>query len=136
MFTLTPDPTASQALMRIDGKQASAQDGGWFGVANPANGQSLAAVPRAGGADVDSAVEAARRAFPGWRETDAGERGRALRRSDVLVENFRRGVLERLGPGCHHTQTTQCLLNASATAPGSRRSRSMPGHESCTGFSR
>jgi crotonobetainyl-CoA:carnitine CoA-transferase CaiB-like acyl-CoA transferase len=38
-----------------------------------------------------------RRAFPGWRETDAGERGRALRRSDVLVENFRQGVLERLG---------------------------------------
>jgi malonate-semialdehyde dehydrogenase (acetylating) / methylmalonate-semialdehyde dehydrogenase len=46
-------------------------------VMNPANGDVLAEVPLSTAADVDSAVHAAREAFPGWRATPPLERARA-----------------------------------------------------------
>jgi aldehyde dehydrogenase (NAD+) len=55
-------------------------------VINPATGDVLGRVPRGGGADVDLAVAAAQRAFPGWRDTDATSRGRLLTRWAELVD--------------------------------------------------
>ena len=46
-------------------------------VTNPATGDVLAEVPLSTAADVDSAVRAAREAFPGWRATPPLERARA-----------------------------------------------------------
>jgi acyl-CoA reductase-like NAD-dependent aldehyde dehydrogenase len=43
-------------------------------VINPANGKLVATVPCADEADVDLAVEAALKAFPGWRATYVGDR--------------------------------------------------------------
>jgi betaine-aldehyde dehydrogenase len=40
--------------------------GGTLAVENPAKRQPIAEIPRGGAADVDHAVQAAARAFPGW----------------------------------------------------------------------
>ncbi len=45
---------------------------------NPATGEPLAQVPLSTAADVDAAVQAARAAFPAWRETSPLVRARAL----------------------------------------------------------
>ena len=55
-------------------------------VRNPASGEQLGHVPLSGRADVDAAVQAARRAFPGWRATPAVERARVLFRLRALLE--------------------------------------------------
>jgi betaine-aldehyde dehydrogenase len=68
-------------------------DGSWvssaktFDVMNPATDEVIAKVPEATAADVDRAVQAARRAFDGgWRDVTAQERGRILLR---LAEKMR-----------------------------------------------
>lgn len=58
-------------------------------VTNPASGAELAATPLSTGADVDAAVTAARRAFPGWRNTPAVERARILFRLKALLEEHK-----------------------------------------------
>ena len=55
-------------------------------VVNPATEETLAEVPGATEADADRAVEAARRAFPGWRAVAPADRSRLLRRVAALVE--------------------------------------------------
>src|SRR3954451_16767423 len=47
-------------------------------VTNPATGETLARVPLSGAADVDTAVQAARAAFPAWRRRPTIERARWL----------------------------------------------------------
>jgi betaine-aldehyde dehydrogenase len=57
-------------------------------VINPGTGESLGAVADCGAADIDAAVEAARAAFPAWRDTPPLERARLLRRiANVLREH-------------------------------------------------
>jgi acyl-CoA reductase-like NAD-dependent aldehyde dehydrogenase len=48
-------------------------------VIEPATAEALAEVPRAGAEDIDRAVEAARAAFPGWRDLAPGERAAVMR---------------------------------------------------------
>ncbi|HWM88714.1 MAG TPA: aldehyde dehydrogenase family protein [Kofleriaceae bacterium] len=62
----------------IDGRFTDAAGGGTLPVVNPHDGQVLAQVAEAQAEDVDRAVAAARRAFPGWSRTAAAERGRLL----------------------------------------------------------
>jgi succinate-semialdehyde dehydrogenase/glutarate-semialdehyde dehydrogenase len=64
----------------IDGKWVGADSGAVREVHNPANGELLATVPDAGTAEARRAVEAAHRAFPGWRARTAEDRGRIMRR--------------------------------------------------------
>jgi malonate-semialdehyde dehydrogenase (acetylating) / methylmalonate-semialdehyde dehydrogenase len=67
-------------------------------VTNPATGEPMAQVPMSAAADVDSAVRAAREAFPAWRATPPLERARACfelkfqleRRKDELAETLSR----------------------------------------------
>ncbi len=51
--------------LTIDGKGVATADN--VDVFNPATGQAFTKAPRAGQAELDSAVEAAKRAFPGWK---------------------------------------------------------------------
>ncbi|MGX1163594.1 acyl-CoA reductase-like NAD-dependent aldehyde dehydrogenase [Arthrobacter sp. SLBN-100] len=68
-------------LMWIDGERTEATTGQWREVKNPAvRGQVIARVPSAGVEDVERAVTAARRAFPGWRSVHFTERARVLAR--------------------------------------------------------
>jgi len=47
-------------------------------VPDPSTGRLLARVPRSGPTDVDGAIAAARRAFPGWRDVPVAERARRI----------------------------------------------------------
>jgi betaine-aldehyde dehydrogenase len=72
----------------IDGERRPAADGSSEPILNPATGEQIATAPLSGEGDVDAAVQAAKRAFPGWAETPPGERALALLRiADALEEN-------------------------------------------------
>jgi malonate-semialdehyde dehydrogenase (acetylating)/methylmalonate-semialdehyde dehydrogenase len=58
-------------------------------VVNPANGKTIAKVPVSTKEEIDSAVAAAKEAFPDWRRTTPLARSRLLfRLKDLLEENF------------------------------------------------
>ena len=67
-----------QTKLFIDGTFTGGLAGRTIDVINPADGTVLASVAEAGAEDVDRAVEAARRAFPGWAARPAAERGQLL----------------------------------------------------------
>jgi len=71
----------------IDGAWVDAAAGGRLTTLHPATGSVLAEVAEAAEADVDAAVEAARRAFSGpWRRMDAADRGAMLWRLADAIE--------------------------------------------------
>ncbi|MFL5858309.1 MAG: aldehyde dehydrogenase family protein [Solirubrobacteraceae bacterium] len=72
--------------MLIAGEREAARSGEEIEVINPATEEPLESVPSAGREDVDRAVQAAARAFPEWRDTDAEERADKLRTFADLVE--------------------------------------------------
>ena len=63
----------------ICGAFADAGDEETFAVTEPATGREIARVVSGGAKLADLAVAAARRAYPGWRDTPPRERGRLLR---------------------------------------------------------
>ncbi|GJG97859.1 NAD-dependent succinate-semialdehyde dehydrogenase [Cupriavidus pauculus] len=69
----------------IGGEWIAARDGRTIGVQNPADGASLATVPRLGVDEVRQAIEAAHRALPAWRARTGKERAAILRRWYELV---------------------------------------------------
>ena len=79
----------------IDGKWVDAIDGGRFDVFNPATGEVIATAPDSQPADVEHAVDAARRTFDDgnwWPQTSERDRGRILLRAADIM----RRELERL----------------------------------------
>lgn len=73
----------------INGEGVAATGGESLPVTDPATGEELGRVPLSTAADVDTAVQAAKRAFPAWRRTPAPERARVLfRLKSLLEENF------------------------------------------------
>lgn len=64
----------------VDGAWVDPVDARWMDLVDPATEEAHARLALGGAADVDRAVTAARRAFPAFSETSAGERGRLLRR--------------------------------------------------------
>jgi acyl-CoA reductase-like NAD-dependent aldehyde dehydrogenase len=86
---------ADALLNFIDGRWADAQDGGRLDVFNPATGEVIATAPDSKPADVERAIDAARRAFDDggwWPGTSERERGRILLRAAAIVHRD----LERL----------------------------------------
>jgi len=73
-------------LMLINGEWVEGVEGEWRDIISPGRrGQVLARVPRGGVPDVNRAVEAARNAFPGWRDQHFTARQRVLLRiADAL----------------------------------------------------
>lgn len=76
----------------IDGAFGDARSGRTLEVVEPATGRVYASAPASDAVDVEDAVAAAKRAFPGWRDTPPSERSRVLLRLAELIE----GNLERL----------------------------------------
>ena len=72
----------------IDGASVDSLSGERIDVVCPSDGRVFATIPASGTADVDRAVQAARRAFDEgpWGRTPAVERGRCLTRLGQLVE--------------------------------------------------
>ncbi|AJZ58895.1 aldehyde dehydrogenase family protein [Paraburkholderia fungorum] len=64
----------------IGGELTAAQGGKVYATISPSTGKTLADVPFAQATDVNSAVEAAERAFPAWRDTPVVERVAMLRK--------------------------------------------------------
>jgi acyl-CoA reductase-like NAD-dependent aldehyde dehydrogenase len=70
----------------IGGEFVDARDGATFDTCNPHDGSVIARVARAGVADVDRAVAAARAAAPGWASLAAAARGKLLLRLADRIE--------------------------------------------------
>src|SRR2546428_669047 len=69
----------------IDGRWLDAAEGGTFENTNPATGELIANVAKSTVADVDRAVDAARRALDGWRLYPAPKRGEILYRAGEIM---------------------------------------------------
>ena len=85
-----------QTACFIDGSFVPARSGRTFAVTNPATDAVVAQVADGGVADARAAVDAAARAFPGWKSMAAIERAKPLRK---LAELMHRDV-ERLADLC------------------------------------
>ena len=82
------DPTLLRHAAYIDGEWQQADDGETFDVINPANGESLGAVPKMGANETRRAIDAANAAWPAWRKKTAKERAIILRRwFDLMTAN-------------------------------------------------
>ncbi|SDO42620.1 aldehyde dehydrogenase family protein [Actinacidiphila guanduensis] len=108
MFEYAPAPESRAIVdlapsygLFIDGEFAEAADGRVFKSVSPATEEVLAEVARAGAADVDRAVAAARRAFETWSALPGAERAKYLFRiARILQERSRElAVLESLDNG-------------------------------------
>lgn len=71
----------------IDGRFVDAESGETLPTLNPHDNTPIVNVAMAGKADVDKAVQAAQRAFPGWSSMAAMERGRILLRLADLIDS-------------------------------------------------
>ena len=79
--------TAVQTLQNfIDGAWVDPAEGKTEPVLNPATGETIAEAPLSTAEDVDRAVAAAKKAWPGWAATTPGERALALIRLADAVE--------------------------------------------------
>ena len=74
------DPKLFRQACYVDGAWITAKGGASIPVDNPATGETIGTVPRLGAAETRTAIEAANRAFPAWRQKPAKERAQVLRR--------------------------------------------------------
>src|SRR6187549_757672 len=79
--------TVSQHKNFVGGEWVDAIEGGTMEVLNPATGDVIAEVPSGTQADVDRAVEAAKKALPEWLETTPQERSEALLKLAAAIDD-------------------------------------------------
>jgi malonate-semialdehyde dehydrogenase (acetylating)/methylmalonate-semialdehyde dehydrogenase len=72
--------TADIVPLWINGRRQMAQSPRSGDVTNPATGEIVRKVPFCNDADIDTAVQAAKAAFPKWRKTPSLRRARILMR--------------------------------------------------------
>ena len=80
-----PRPKVGPGHLFIAGEWRPAAGDGRLDVVDPATGDIVTTAAAALPSDVDSAVAAARAAFPAWRDTPARERARILHRAGELI---------------------------------------------------
>jgi 1-pyrroline dehydrogenase len=78
--------TVQQLQNLVGGEWVGAVDGGTAEVINPATGDTISEVPQGTQADVDRAVEAAKKAWPEWRESTPAERAEILLKLADLID--------------------------------------------------
>jgi succinate-semialdehyde dehydrogenase / glutarate-semialdehyde dehydrogenase len=74
------DPKLFRQQCYINGAWVDADSGETIDVTNPATGEKLGTVPKAGAAETRRAIEAANAAWPAWRAKTAKERSAILRK--------------------------------------------------------
>ena len=74
------DPSLLRQQCYVDGRWADADSGATIPVVNPANGALLGTIPRMGAAETRRAIEAADKAWRGWRTKTGKERAAVLRK--------------------------------------------------------
>ena len=83
----------------IDGQWSNGSDRKGEDVINPATGKALAHLPHASIADLDQALDAAKKAFATWKTTSAYDRARIMRKlglksvADLVRYALREGVI-------------------------------------------
>ena len=82
--------------MYIDGQWCQGGDGKSEDVLNPATEASLGRLPHASRADLDRALEAARKGFKLWRATNAYDRGRILKKTAEIIRQRQEQISEIL----------------------------------------
>ena len=70
----------------VGGRWIESRTAEFLDVHNPATGEVIAKTPLSTGADLDAAVGAAQKAFPGWRDTPPAVRARTMFRFRALLE--------------------------------------------------
>src|SRR5436190_20162618 len=82
-------PEVKDQPLFIDGQWRPSASGKTFPTLNPATGETICEVAKGDRADIDLAVQAARKALESgpWSTLDAAERGRLLLRLADLVES-------------------------------------------------
>ena len=70
----------------IGGRWVKARTTEYFDVHNPAIGEVIGRTPLSTAGDVDAAVQAAKQAFPAWRETPVNARAQVLYKFKALLE--------------------------------------------------
>jgi 1-pyrroline dehydrogenase len=78
--------TVHQFKNFVGGEWVDAAEGGTAEIVNPATGETIAEVPQGTQADVDRAVEAAKKAWPEWRESTPAERAELLLKLADLID--------------------------------------------------
>ena len=82
------NPLLFRQACYVDGAWVETSASGKINVDDPATGEIIGTVPRFGIPEVRQAIEAAARAFPGWRKRTAKERAVILRRwFELMMEN-------------------------------------------------
>jgi succinate-semialdehyde dehydrogenase/glutarate-semialdehyde dehydrogenase len=82
------DPKLFRQACYVDGAWIESSTLGAIDVDNPATGEVIGTVPRLGRAETRAAIDAAARAFPGWRGKTGKERAAAMRRwFDLMMAN-------------------------------------------------
>ena len=72
----------------LEGRWCDADSGATFDVTDPATGEVLGRVPEMGAAETRRAIDAAQKAWAGWRRKTAKERSAILRRwNDLMLAN-------------------------------------------------
>jgi betaine-aldehyde dehydrogenase len=105
--TIGPETTLPRQKSYIGGGNVSNASGETFETRHPGNDLVICEVEKAGNAEIDAAVAAARQAFEGWSRTPAAERGRILRRAVAILRarNDELAALETLDTGKPITET-------------------------------
>ncbi|PIW26745.1 MAG: aldehyde dehydrogenase [Rhodospirillales bacterium CG15_BIG_FIL_POST_REV_8_21_14_020_66_15] len=102
--------------MLIDGAWVDGASGERIAVENPANRRTITEVPRGDAADVDAAVAAAAKAFPGWARTAPRERGRALLRiadaMEARAEEMARTIALETGNALRTQARPEAMISA------------------------
>ncbi|MGW3472369.1 aldehyde dehydrogenase family protein [Saccharopolyspora sp. NPDC000995] len=80
----------------VDGSWVASSGTASIEIVNPATGKVIGSVPAGAAADVDVAVTAARRAFPGWAATPASRRIELVRAVAAGLEKRRDEVLDSI----------------------------------------
>jgi 1-pyrroline dehydrogenase len=86
--------TVSQMKNFVGGEWVDAVEGGTMEVLNPSTGETIAEVPRGTQADVDRAVDAAKKALPEWLETTPQERSEALLKLAAVIDEHTEELAE------------------------------------------
>jgi betaine-aldehyde dehydrogenase len=104
------------ASMLIDGAWTGSASGAVLDVENPAKRRPIADIPRGGAEDVDRAVQAAQKAFPGWSKVSPRQRGRMLLRIAEALEERIEEMARTIALETGNALRTQARPEATLTA--------------------
>jgi acyl-CoA reductase-like NAD-dependent aldehyde dehydrogenase len=97
----------------MEGAERPAAGGECFAKLNPATGRQLCSVARSRAADVDAAVDAARRAWPGWAALTPVRRGELLRDLALALRDHQDEIARLV-----HVETGKSLKDARGEISG------------------